>query len=69
VRKYGEVVAKMVRTEAAMHYDNFINCYNPKDYLMPLLNFDTALKKRGLNPGTSADLTVAVLLLHRLSLA
>jgi triphosphoribosyl-dephospho-CoA synthase len=27
----------------------------------PLLAFDQALKGRGLNPGTSADLTVATL--------
>ncbi len=27
----------------------------------PLMAFDLALKERGLNPGTSADLTVATL--------
>jgi triphosphoribosyl-dephospho-CoA synthase len=27
----------------------------------PLLAFDRALKERGINPGTSADLTVATL--------
>jgi triphosphoribosyl-dephospho-CoA synthase len=27
----------------------------------PLMAFDAALKERGLNPGTSADLTVATL--------
>jgi triphosphoribosyl-dephospho-CoA synthetase len=29
-----------------------------------LLRFDQSLKERGINPGTSADLTVVVLLLQ-----
>ena len=32
----------------------------------PLLDFDRTLKERGINPGTSADLTVATLLVYRL---
>lgn len=66
VRKFGEAIAKMVQAEAAEHFDAFLNTYNPKNYQTPLLNFDAALKQRGLNPGTSADLTVATLLLHTL---
>jgi triphosphoribosyl-dephospho-CoA synthase len=31
-----------------------------------LLRWDAALKQRGINPGTSADLTVATLFAHRL---
>ena len=31
-----------------------------------LLAFDASLKARGINPGTSADLTVACLLVHNL---
>ena len=31
-----------------------------------LMEFDTGLKQRGVNPGTSADLTVACLLVHNL---
>jgi triphosphoribosyl-dephospho-CoA synthase len=67
VRKQGEIIAKMVQSEAIEHYHAFLDTYNPKNYLVPLLHFDAALKSRGLNPGTSADLTVATLLLQRLA--
>jgi triphosphoribosyl-dephospho-CoA synthase len=66
VRKYGETIAKLVQNEAAEHEAEFLKVYNPKTYQAELLIFDAALKKRGLNPGTSADLTVATLLLHAL---
>ena len=59
VRKYGEAIAKLVQSEALEHESAFLKAYNPNNYLTPLLKFDAALKKRGLNPGTSADLTVA----------
>ena len=63
-RKQGETMAKLVQNEAAEHALEFAKNFNPKNYLSALLTFDTALKKRGLNPGTSADLTVASLFLH-----
>ena len=66
VRKYGETIAKLVQNEALEHESEFLKTYNPKNYLAPLLQFDAALKKRGLNPGTSADLTVATLLMANL---
>ena len=66
VRKYGETIAKLVQNEALEHESAFLKAYNPKNYLTPLLRFDEALKKRGLNPGTSADLTVATLLMANL---
>jgi triphosphoribosyl-dephospho-CoA synthase len=65
-RKYGETIAGLVQNEAIAHEAEFLKAYNPKNYQSALLNFDAALKKRGLNPGTSADLTVATLLLHAL---
>jgi triphosphoribosyl-dephospho-CoA synthase len=34
--------------------------------IAPLTAFDRALKERGLNPGTSADLTVATLFAAKL---
>jgi triphosphoribosyl-dephospho-CoA synthase len=34
--------------------------------LPDLLQWDASLKQRGINPGTSADLTVATLFAHRL---
>ena len=63
VRKYGETIAKLVQNEALEHENEFLKAYNPKNYLAPLLKFDEALKKRRLNPGTSADLTVTTLLM------
>lgn len=66
VRKFGDTIAKLVKNEAASHKSEFFKSYNPKNYQSQLLAFDSALKKRGLNPGTSADLTVATLLLHAL---
>ena len=63
-RKQGETIAKLVQNEAAEHATEFAKNFNPKNYQSALLTFDAALKKRGLNPGTSADLTVASLFLH-----
>ncbi len=65
-RKYGDTIAGLVQNEAIAHEEEFLKAYNPKNYQTALLGFDSALKKRGLNPGTSADLTVATLLLHAL---
>jgi triphosphoribosyl-dephospho-CoA synthase len=67
VRKQGEVIASMVQAEAIEHYHAFLNTHQPKNYQTPLITFDLALKKRGINPGTSADLTVATLLLRDLT--
>ena len=39
----------------------------PAEHLEDLLDFDKRLKKQGLNPGTSADLTVASLFAERLT--
>ena len=63
-RKQGETMAKLVQNEAAEHAREFAKNFNPKNYQSALMTFDAALKKRGLNPGTSADLTVASLFLH-----
>jgi triphosphoribosyl-dephospho-CoA synthase len=39
---------------------------NPKLMQAPLLEWDASLKRRDINPGTSADLTVATLLAYQL---
>jgi len=62
-RKYGAKVADNVRQEAEVHDQVLLSHANPKLYLKELMHFDAALKVRGLNPGTSADLTVATLLM------
>jgi triphosphoribosyl-dephospho-CoA synthase len=64
VRKYGMDVATAVQEEARVHHAAFQALDNPKNYLPQLLAFDQHLKSRAINPGTSADFTVATLLLH-----
>lgn len=66
-RKYGVEQALQVQREAAPHWQALVSCDNPKTYLRPLLDFDRSLKERGINPGTSADMTVATLLAEELA--
>lgn len=66
-RKFGERVATQVREEARPIESSFTECPSPEAMSGPLIAFDRALKERGLNPGTSADLTVATLFAHTLS--
>jgi hypothetical protein len=40
---------------------------DPAQFLAEIMAWDTALKVRNINPGTSADLTVATLFAHRLT--
>lgn len=61
-RKFGASVALATQREAGLHYQRLMATDNPKLYQRELLMFDADLKQRGLNPGTSADLTVATLL-------
>jgi triphosphoribosyl-dephospho-CoA synthase len=64
VRKYGMSAAIVIQDEARTHHEAFQALGNPKHYLPQLLAFDQSLKSRAINPGTSADLTVATLLVH-----
>ena len=66
VRKYGEAMAETVRREAQEIEADFKSADNPKLIQKSLMNWDALLKKRGINPGTSADLTVASLLAQTL---
>ena len=65
-RKFGAETAAQVKAEAEQHRDALLAEENPKKYQRALLEFDRSLKERGLNPGTSADLTVASLLMAEL---
>jgi triphosphoribosyl-dephospho-CoA synthase len=66
VRKHGAGVAEDVR-RTAMKFDTLLrSAQEPADLLGELLVWDAALKKRSVNPGTSADLTVATLFGTRL---
>lgn len=60
-RKFGEDAAAEVAEEARAIEASFAEAGSPEDMTGPLLAFDRSLKERGLNPGTSADLTVATL--------
>lgn len=64
-RKFGSVTAEGVQAEAA-NLAGSID-WASSDRRVALLSFDQSLKARGLNPGTSADLTVASLLAADLS--
>lgn len=64
VRKHGEAVAQTVMSEAVAWRDR-VRRDEPLDDAA-LARWDADLKARGLNPGTSADLSVAVAMLAAL---
>jgi triphosphoribosyl-dephospho-CoA synthase len=66
-RKFDLGVAEAVRREAADWRDAFAAARDPEEIADRLLDWDGALKSRGINPGTSADLTVATLFASSLS--
>ncbi|WP_428029294.1 triphosphoribosyl-dephospho-CoA synthase [Ancylobacter sp.] len=66
-RKFGEAVAEQVRAEATMVAARTDFRARADERRAPLHAFDASLKARGLNPGTSADLTVATLFVARLT--
>jgi triphosphoribosyl-dephospho-CoA synthase len=65
-RKFGGHVAAEVLEEAAPIEAGLAATDAPEQMTPPLLAFDRSLKERNLNPGTSADLTVATLFAHTL---
>lgn len=60
-RKFGAGAAASLLEEARPLEAGLLECALPEDMAAPLMAFDAALKERGLNPGTSADLTVATI--------
>ncbi len=64
-RKYGADTAESVRGEAEELGKRLPE--DPESAFPMLLAFDRSLKERGINPGTSADLTVASLLAFEIS--
>jgi triphosphoribosyl-dephospho-CoA synthase len=62
IRKHGNSLAMTVMAEAQAIEAEFSAIENPKLMQKKLMEWDTSLKARNLNPGTSADLTVASLL-------
>jgi triphosphoribosyl-dephospho-CoA synthase len=65
LRKFGDTVAQTVTREAAGFLQRLEN-QSHTGLHDELLLWDKALKQRGWNPGTCADLTVATLFAHRL---
>lgn len=66
LRKQGAGVAEAVRATAALWRDRLAQAERPENLLAGLLAWDTALKSQAINPGTSADLTVATLFIEQL---
>lgn len=66
-RKFGLVTAEEIRRKAVPILAEFDNYNNPELAIDLLLEFDKELKTAHINPGTSADLTAATLLLYQLS--
>jgi triphosphoribosyl-dephospho-CoA synthase len=66
LRKYDAATAEKVRRTAAALFASLRTAKHPAELLPELLAWDAALKAEGLNPGTSADLTVATMFAHRL---
>lgn len=64
VRKHGEALAKQLMQEAIEMEALFRAADNPKLVQKHLLSWDASLKSRNINPGTSADLTVACLMVR-----
>jgi triphosphoribosyl-dephospho-CoA synthase len=60
-RKHGTGIAGKVRTEAEVIHAQILAIKDGRKREELLLSFDTRLKAEGINPGTSADLTVATL--------
>jgi triphosphoribosyl-dephospho-CoA synthase len=60
-RKFDAATAEAIRREAANWRDVFADTHDPAGVAEGLLSWDASLKSRRINPGTSADLTVATL--------
>ena len=65
-RKLGTVAAEGVRLEAKRLLESLEASRSPEMNVEELAGFDRSLKGRSINPGTSADLTVATLLADNL---
>lgn len=65
-RKYGPATATALQQEAAPWHARLAAAGDPESLVPDLLAWDAHLKQRGLNPGTTADLTVASIFAHTL---
>ncbi len=65
-RKYGSELAETTRKKGEDALLEFTKLSDPESYLDSLKRFDEDLKEQQLNPGTSADLTAASLLVYNI---
>ena len=65
-RKYGSEIAEQIKIKSGIIVEKFNNSIDPKILLRFLKDFDRELKTKNYNPGTSADLTAASLLVYYL---
>jgi triphosphoribosyl-dephospho-CoA synthase len=65
-RKFDLALAETVRRDAAVWRDALAGALDPGELFNGLMTWDRELKARQINPGTSADLTVATLFTQRL---
>jgi triphosphoribosyl-dephospho-CoA synthase len=68
-RKYGAERAQSVCAMAQSYAQRLDEADDPELLAADLLAFDRELKTAGINPGTSADLTVGSLFAHRIEIA
>ena len=68
-RKFSLEVAEQIKIKAVPIAEAFQGKDSPEDATGMLMKFDEELKLQGVNPGTSADLTAASLLVYHLTKA
>jgi triphosphoribosyl-dephospho-CoA synthase len=66
VRQHGAAAGEDVRRAATTLHARLSSLSDPGDLMPDVLAWDSSLKQQDINPGTSADLTVATLFAHRL---
>jgi triphosphoribosyl-dephospho-CoA synthase len=65
-RKYGTEVAERIRKKSGAIAEKFHKASDPETEINLIKGFDEELKAENINPGTSADLTAASLLVYTL---
>ncbi len=66
VREHGAAAGDETRREATSMLERLSQSAEPAALMPALMDWDRSLKRAGINPGTSADLTVATLFARRL---
>jgi len=61
IRKHGIEVAQAVRSSASALYEQYCRSDRLGSFDAALLELDSKLKHKGINPGTTADMTVATI--------